>query len=164
MNPFSKQRNLAVKMCCLFPSENDSCDLHRHDLQHRAAGHDIEPYLARVLRFGNRRGNGGNDNQQRTDTADDGGNADQWKQSRCAASVDGVLNGLVQSVPRRRKAAGHKTEGQQQCAPAPPILDIVPVIDRIPDKAQQGKEYQRRGRGHGISEIELHRSPFPFSI
>ena len=95
MNPFSKQRNLAVKMCCLFPSENDSCDLHRHDFQYSAARHHIEPYLARVLRFGNRRGNGGNDNQQRTDTADDGGNADQWKQSRCVASVNGILNRFI---------------------------------------------------------------------
>ena len=56
-------------------------------------GDDV--YLARVLRFGNRRGNGGNDNQQRTDTADDGGNADQWKQSRCAASVNGILNRFI---------------------------------------------------------------------
>jgi len=47
-----------------------------------------------MLRFGNRRGNGGNDDQQRANAADDSGNADQREQPRCAASVDGVLNRL----------------------------------------------------------------------
>ena len=74
---------------------NDARDLHCHDFQQRAARHHIEPNLAHFLRFGDRRSNGGNDDQQRTDTADNGGHTDEREQSRCTASVDGVLNRFI---------------------------------------------------------------------
>ena len=41
------------------PLENDSCDLHCHDFQHSAAGHQKEPNLPCPLRFGDGRCNGG---------------------------------------------------------------------------------------------------------
>lgn len=98
---FSEQWNLAVKMLCLSPKrafcahgkgniaaadgeklhlrhrlspplENHSCNLHRHDFQHSAAGHQKEPDLPCPLRFGDGRGNSGNDNNQCTDAADGG--------------------------------------------------------------------------------------------
>ncbi len=54
------------------PLENHSCNLHRHDFQHSAAGHQKEPDLPCPLRFGDGRGNSGNDNNQCTDAADGG--------------------------------------------------------------------------------------------
>ena len=84
-------------------SEHEPRDLHGGNLQDRAAGHHIEPELPHFLRSGDRCGDRGDDDQQRTGTADDGRNADERKHARRAAAVDGVLDGLVQPVPRRRK-------------------------------------------------------------
>ena len=71
------------------------CQLHRHDLQNCTAGHHIEPSLAHLLRFGDGRGDGGKEDQQRAGAADDGGHADEREQPRCAAAVDGVLNRFI---------------------------------------------------------------------
>ena len=154
MPSFSKQRNPAIKMQRLFPSENDPCDLHRHDFQHCATRHHIEPSLTHLLRFSNGRGNGSNDDQQCADTANDGRHTDKRKQPRCAAAINGVLNGLVQPVPCCRKAAYHKSKHQQNYAPAPPIWNARAAPNRPADKTQHpsGQEHKSNEQQHDISE------------
>ena len=68
-----------------------------------------------------------------------------------------MLDGLVQAVPRRREAAHHKAEHQQDGAPAPPVKDIRAVKNRISDEPQQGEYHHRCGGGDDISEIKLHK-------
>lgn len=137
MTPFSKQRNHAVKMCQLFHSENDPRDLHRRDFQHCTTRHHIEPNLAHLLCLCNRHSNSSNNDQQCADTANNSRQADERKQSRCTAAVNGMLNGLVQSIPRRRKATYYKSEHQQNCAPAPPILNAGAIHNRPANKTQR---------------------------
>ena len=89
-------------------------NLHGQNLQHRTAGHHIEPDLPDSLCPCNGRGNGSDHNQRRTDTADYGGDADEREQPRGAAAVNGMLDGFVESVPRRSEAADHQAEYQQK--------------------------------------------------
>lgn len=138
------------------PLENNSCNLHRHDFQHSAAGHQKEPDFPCPLCFGDGRDNSGNDNDQRADTADDGGYADKRENSRRAASVNSVLNGFVQSVPRRCEAADHKSKNKQKHTPASPILNARTVHERIADIAQQGKNHHRRDGCSCVSKIKFH--------
>ena len=144
-------------------SEHEPRDLHGGDLQDRAAGHHIEPELPHFLRSGDRRGDRGDDDQQRTGTADDGRNADERKHARRAAAVDGVLDGLVQPVPRRRKAADDQTEHQQEQRSPAPAGDIAAVPDGKADVAQQSKDHQCRCRRDGVSKIQLH-GKFPLAL
>lgn len=140
------------------PLENNSCNLHRHDFQHSAAGHQKEPDFPCPLRFGDGRDNSGNDNDQRADTADDGGYADKRENPRRTASINGTLDCFVQSVPRRRKAAYHKTEHQKEQTPAPPILNVGTVNKRIANIAKQRKDHHRRDGCSCVSKIKFHGS------
>ena len=71
-------------------SEHEPRDLHGGDLQDRAAGHHIEPELPHFLRSGDRRGDRGDDDQQRTGTADDGGQT-------CHTVGPGIFDGFGRS-------------------------------------------------------------------
>ena len=67
-----------------------------------------------------------------------------------------MLNRLIQSVPRRREAADHKSKNKQKHTSASPILNNCAAPNRPADKAQQGKDHQSCRRSNGISKIEFH--------
>ena len=94
------------------------------------------------------------------DAADNGRHAHQLEQPRRAAAVNGLLNGLVQTIPRRRAAANRQAKRQQEQAAAAPMLDSGAIGRRPADITQQGKDHQRSNRCHGIFKIELHHSSF----
>ena len=115
-----------------------------------------------MLRFGDGRGNSGNDNNQCADAAYDGWNADKRENSRHTASVNSVLNGFVQSVPCCRKTADHKAENQQEQASASPLPDVCTIDNRIAHKAQQSKEHHRCNSVDRVPKIKFHNdSTFP---
>ena len=134
-------------------------DFYGQDLQHDARRGEIKPNLPQPLGFGDGCGDGGDQDQRRPHTADQRGHADQREQARGAATVDGVLDGFVQSVPRCGEAADEQTEEQHEKGPAPPIHDVFPVPNGISQKAQEDEEQDRGGGGHAVSEIELHAFP-----
>mgnify|MGYP006969279025 CR=1 FL=1 len=83
-------------------SEHEPRDLHGGDLQDRAAGHHIEPELPHFLRSGDRRGDRGDDDQQRTGTADDGRNGP-------GAQLPSMVCWMVLSSPSRAAAKQQTT-------------------------------------------------------
>ena len=103
---------------------NQSWNLHGNHLEHHSAWHYVKPYFSCGLWFCRRRCNGCDYDYERADTSDNYRQTHQRKYSGIAASVNGILNGFVKTVPCSRKAAYDKSEYKQKQASSAPALDF----------------------------------------
>lgn len=119
-------RKCAEKMLLFeFKSKDISnpCYFHYQYLHCNSAGHHIKPNLSHMLRLCYRCCNSCNDYNCSSNTANQIRDADKREYSRCAASVNRVLNRLV-SVPCRCKTAYRKSIYQKKQASPSPVVNV----------------------------------------